>query len=101
MYISAILDNNMSKRGVCKMEENVKTLYVINNSDEHNPGGHHEMHTITHAKQLNINSYKELRYFNNELEALIKAKSIYSDANGCANCCPKADIDRRHRSWHR
>lgn len=80
------------------MTENVKTLYVINNSDKHNPGEHHEMHTITHAQQLNINSYKELGYFDNEIEALIKAKTIYSDANGCANCCPKADTDRHHKS---
>ena len=58
-------------------------LYVVNNNDEHNPGGHHEMHTITHAKQLRIESYKEIGYFENELEA-------------CSICCPKADTDR-HR----
>ena len=72
-------------------------LYVVNNNDEHNPGGHHEMHTMTHAKQLRIESYKEIGYFENELEALQKARTIYPDADGCSRCCPKADTDRHHK----
>ena len=52
--------------------------------------------TIEHAEQLKIGSYTELGSFNDELEAIHKTKEKYSDANGCAICCPKADTDRKH-----
>ena len=74
-----------------------KKMYVINNNDEHNPGGHHEMHTLEHAKQLGIKSYTEVGIFGNEWEALEKARTIYPDADGCSRCCPKADTNRHHK----
>ena len=79
------------------MSDKKKKMYVVNNNDEHNPGGHHEMHTIDHAQQLRIESYTELGYFENVLDALKKARSIYPDADGCAICCPLADSDRNHK----
>ena len=81
----------LSKYGII-----VKRRDDINKNDEHNPGGQHEMHTIEHAEQLRIESYTELGSFNDELEAIQKTKEKYSDANGCAICCPKADTDRKH-----
>ena len=62
------------------------TFYYINNNETHNPGLHHEVHTQAHAEQLSI----YLGYFNNEIEAVAAGKKIYSDADGCATCCPKA-----------
>lgn len=64
--------------------------YYINNDQTHNPGLHHEVHTEEHAKQLGIVSKQYVGYYANEVEAVNRAKSIYSDADGCATCCPKA-----------
>ena len=65
-------------------------LYYINNNQTHNPGFHHEVHTDEHANQLGIVSKQLVGYCSDEIEAVNKAKSIYSDADGCAICCPKA-----------
>lgn len=65
-------------------------FYYVNNDQTHNPGLHHEVHTEEHAKQLHIRNIKYVGYFDNEIEAVAKAKSIYYDADGCAICCPKA-----------
>ncbi len=64
--------------------------YYVNNDQTHNPGLHHEVHTEKHAKELNITSKAYVGYFNNEVDAVAKAKSIYYDADGCATCCPRA-----------
>lgn len=40
--------------------------------------------------EFNVDTgYVELRYAN-EVEAVAQAKKIYSDADGCAICCPDA-----------
>lgn len=64
--------------------------YYINNNQTSNPGFHHEVHTKEHAEQLCIRSTQYVGYFANEVEAVAQAKKIYSDADGCAICCPKA-----------
>lgn len=64
--------------------------YYINNNQTSNPGLHHEVHTKEHAEQLCIRSAQYVGYFANEVEAVAQAKKIYSDADGCATCCPKA-----------
>ena len=64
--------------------------YYVNNNQTLNPGLHHEVHTEQHAQQLGISSQIYLGYYFNEVDALAKAKQYYSDADGCAICCPNA-----------
>lgn len=64
--------------------------YCINNNQTCNPGFHHEVHTKEHAEQLQISSKTYLGYFSSEIEAVQEGKKYYSDADGCAICCPKA-----------
>lgn len=64
--------------------------YYINNNQTTNPGLHHEVHTKKHAEQLGIRSTQYVGYFASEVEAVAHAKKIYSDADGCAICCPDA-----------
>lgn len=64
--------------------------YIVNNNDTYNPGKHHEVHTLEHANLLKISSYTDLGYCSSGIDAKNKAKSYYSDADGCANCCPEA-----------
>ncbi len=64
--------------------------YIVNNNDTYNPGKHHEVHTQEHAAQLRIASFIDLGYCSSGIEAKRKAKAYYSDADGCATCCPEA-----------
>ena len=64
--------------------------YYINNNPTLNPGFNHEVHTMEHATQLGICNKHYIGYFANEIEAVAQAKTIYSDADGCATCCPNA-----------
>jgi len=65
-------------------------FYYVNNDQTRNPGLHHEVHTKTHAEELRIANKTLVGYCKDEVEAVEKAKKIYSDADGCAICCPKA-----------
>ena len=69
---------------------NMYTHYYVNNDQTHNPGLHHEVHTEEHAKKLGIVSKRYVGFFDNEIDAVNQAKGIYADADGCANCCPRA-----------
>ncbi len=64
--------------------------YYVNNDQTHNPGLHHEVHTSEHAAILHIRSTTYLGYFTDEMAAVNAAKRLYSDADGCAVCCPRA-----------
>lgn len=65
-------------------------FYYVNHNQTFNPGLHHEVHTQEHAEQLGIKSKLYLGYFSNEAEAVAEAKKYYTDADGCATCCPAA-----------
>ena len=65
-------------------------FYYVNDDQTHNPGLHHEVHTKEHAEQLRIRNTTYVGYFADEIQAVAQAKKIYSDADGCATCCPKA-----------
>lgn len=66
-------------------------FYYVNNNQTRNPGLHHEVHTEDCAKALGISDKTYVGFFSNEVDAVAKAKSTYySDADGCAICCPKA-----------
>lgn len=64
--------------------------YYVNNNQTHNPGLHHEVHTEEHANALGITNKTYVGYFSSEVDAVSAAKRIYSDADGCIICCPKA-----------
>ena len=64
--------------------------YVVNNNQTRNPGLHHEVHTREHARQLFIRNAISLGLCPNEMNAVVKAKRFYWDADGCAICCPRA-----------
>lgn len=66
----------------------MKELYYVNDDSTRNPGLHHEVHTEVHANQLNIKNKSYLGYYDNCKDAVAKAKETYSDADGCAICCP-------------
>ena len=70
--------------------ENIMTMYYINQDQTNNPGYHHEVHTREHAEELHIQRKYFLGFFPNEVEAVQAGKRIYSDADGCAVCCPRA-----------
>ena len=65
-------------------------FYYVNRNGTFNPGFHHEVHTKEHAEQLGIKDKIYLGYFPNEAAAVAEAKAYYSDADGCAICCPAA-----------
>ena len=64
--------------------------YVVNCNVTFNPGMHHEVHTLEHARKLGIRNMIDLGYFWDETSAVAAAKQYYSDADGCAICCPRA-----------
>ena len=64
--------------------------YYVNNNQSCNPGLHHEVHTEEHAALLGVYNRIYLGYYNNETDAVYRAKFYYYDADGCAVCCPKA-----------
>jgi len=101
---AAICCNRLTAHSQCVRYQNITTglfrqaersqimykHYYINNNQTLNPGLHHEVHTKEHAAQLGIRSTQYVGYFASEVEAVARAKKIYSDADGCATCCPKA-----------
>lgn len=64
--------------------------YCVNKNSTMNPGWHHEVHTVSHADELGIANRISLGYHANEILAVQAAKAYYSDADGCAICCPSA-----------
>ena len=65
-------------------------IYVVNDNNTTNPGMHHEVHTLTHATELNIRSYTTLGLFVDAVPAVKKARLIYPNADGCRHCSPEA-----------
>lgn len=61
--------------------------YYVNNEETRNPCLHHEVHTEEHANELRILSKTYLGLFSDCVDAVIQAKKIYSDADGCKICC--------------
>jgi hypothetical protein len=65
--------------------------YFVNNDPTHNPGEHHEVHTVDCYWGKKVESKRDLGYYTNENEAVAAAKRFYfADADGCATCCPNA-----------
>ena len=63
--------------------------YIINkNADEK---GFNEVHTTSCSHRPNENNQCDLGYHANETAAVLYAKNNgWSNADGCAYCCPKA-----------
>lgn len=68
--------------------------YYVNNEETRNPGLHHEVHTEEHANELRILSKTYLEAFSNCMDAVIKARRIYSDADGCKICCTQCQQEQ-------
>lgn len=81
---------NLKSTSPWKEENIMSQFYYVNNNQTRNPGLHHEVHTATHANELKITDKTFIGFFDNENDAVAKAKQIYTDADGCAICCPKA-----------
>lgn len=64
--------------------------YILNRNATHNPGYHHEVHTKDHADRSGVRDRLDLGWFANEIQAVQYAKNFFSDADGCAICCPRA-----------
>ena len=64
--------------------------YYIRSDQTFNPGLHHEVHTERHANELLIINKQPIGSFNDGIEAVEKAKTIFDDADGCPICCPEA-----------
>ena len=65
----------------------MKLKYCVNNDTTHNPGYHHEVHTLKHAEELKISNKIILGSFDNCAEALKEARKLYANADGCKICC--------------
>ncbi len=68
----------------------MSNYYYVNNDQTKNPGLHHEVHTAEHAGTLHIKNTTFLGFYVDEIAAVNVAKRLYSDADGCAVCCPRA-----------
>jgi len=60
--------------------------YYVNDNEQSN--GDHEVHVSTCSWFSFINSKTYLGEFYTCAPAVTKAKTIYSQSNGCAYCCP-------------
>lgn len=62
--------------------------YYVNREDLFNPRHNHEVHKSTCLFKSSNSIY--LGEYSDAKPALAKAKQTYSDADGCASCCPEA-----------
>lgn len=62
--------------------------YYVNREDYFNPGHNHEVHVSTCTYKSSNSIY--LGEYSNAIPAVAEAKKYYSDADGCAICCPEA-----------
>lgn len=62
--------------------------YYVNKDDSYNPNNNHEVHKDGCLWMPANRTY--LGNFVNAVPAVAKAKQYYSDADGCARCCPEA-----------
>ena len=60
--------------------------YYVNDNDQ--PTGEHEVHAswCRYVEEMASKTY--LGIFSSSDEAVQKAKTIYYNSDGCANCCP-------------
>lgn len=67
--------------------------YFINRDQTKNPGLHHEVHKTYDCywgQQVPQSKRIDLGDCSSEVAAVAKGKLYYSDADGCATCCPNA-----------
>ena len=63
--------------------------YYVNKETTGNPNYNHEVHTEDCYRLPSVLNRVYLGYFNSCLAAMSKAKTIYSNVDGCAICCPE------------
>ncbi len=62
--------------------------YCLNRNQQVGYGYNHEVHKSWCSRKPAPSNQIDLGYCNSDEEALRKAKQYYSDADGCAYCCP-------------
>lgn len=62
--------------------------YCLNRTQQVGYGYNHEVHKSWCSYRPTPSNQIDLGYCYSEEEALRKAKQYYSDADGCAHCCP-------------
>ena len=69
--------------------------YFVNMDPKKNPNYNHEVHTPGCQWGDQVPQWRRIALgdFDNEIEAVRAAKRYYSDADGCKECCPRANHD--------
>ena len=67
--------------------------YYVNKSDDNNPNKDHEVHCEGCYWMPKEENRVYLGWFSNGVEAVSAANKYYSDADGCAHCCPECNRD--------
>ena len=71
----------------------MRLKYYVNKNRQDGNGYNHEVHKLGCAWMPSNAEY--LGEFDSSEDALLKAKDIYSDADGCIHCCPEINHDKR------
>ena len=71
----------------------MKQKYYVNRRHQDGSGYNHEVHKEG-CSWMPYNA-EYLGEFEFPADALQKAKETYSDADGCAHCCPEINHDKR------
>lgn len=67
----------------------MSNLYYVNKLTNSNPNHNHEVHKSTCPYLPSANNRVYLGYFSSCKEAMLKARTYYSNVDGCAVCCPE------------
>ena len=68
---------------------NEMDLYYVHDGVDNK--GQHEVHKYSCSWLPNDKTF--LGYYSNSKEAVAKAKTIYTNSDGCCHCCQDADTD--------
>ena len=71
----------------------MRLKYYVNKNRQDGNGYNHEVHKLGCPWMPSNALY--LGEFDSSEDALLKAKDIYSDADGCIHCCPEINHDKR------
>ena len=71
----------------------MKQKYYVNKNRQDGNGYNHEVHKLGCPWMPSNALY--LGEFDSSEDALLKAKDIYSDADGCIHCCLEINHDKR------
>ncbi len=67
--------------------------YYLNEDTSQNPNNDHEVHTSDCIWFPSLSNRTYLGVFNNCFDAMVKAKTHYSNVDGCKTCCSECNHD--------